>query len=61
MIRVDLDLPDLDTAAALVDVLLTAADRAERRQPSRAALWRRLADGLGDGLDVLDQLYAGGA
>jgi len=58
MIRVDLDLPDQDAAADLVDVLLAAAESSQRRDPSRAALWRRLADGIGDGLDVLDQLCA---
>ncbi|GAA0704782.1 hypothetical protein GCM10010193_69730 [Kitasatospora atroaurantiaca] len=47
---------ELDTAAEaadLVEALLAAADRAERRSPERAARLRGLADGIGDGLDAL--------
>lgn len=52
MIRVLFDLPDTAAAAALVDVLLAAAEEPQHA----AAPWRRLADEIGDGLDVLDGL-----
>lgn len=57
MTRIVLDLPDVDEAAELVHVLLAAADRCTLQHPARAAQWRHLANGIGDGLDVLDQLY----
>ncbi|WP_037605818.1 hypothetical protein [Streptacidiphilus rugosus] len=58
MIRLDFDLPDLDAAADLVDVLQNAAGVADRRnRQERAALWRRLAASITDGIDTLDQLY----
>lgn len=58
MIRIDLDVPDLDAAADLVDVLRNAAGVADRRhRGERAALWRSLAANVDDGLDALRQLY----
>ena len=54
MLRLLIDLPDATNAAALVDVLLAAADRTERHHPDDARLWRGVADGIGDALDTLD-------
>jgi len=54
MIRLRLDLTGPDTTAALINLLLTAADRTERRNPELADEWRTLANGIGDGLDALD-------
>lgn len=52
MIRLAIDLDSVADAAALVEVLLAAATRAERSRPALSALWRELADGIGDGLDT---------
>jgi hypothetical protein len=53
MVRLLIDLPDTTSVAALVDILLTAADHTEPRRPEDAQLWRGVADGIGDGLDSL--------
>lgn len=53
MICLAIELDTAADAADLVDALLAAADRAERRAPERAARLRQLADGIGDGLDSL--------
>jgi hypothetical protein len=53
MIRVELALDTAADAADIVDALLAAADRSERRDPEKAARLREVADGIGDGLDRL--------
>ena len=60
MIRLLIDVPDTPAAAALVDVLLAVADRVELHHPAEARRWRRIADGIGDGLDALDTSHRGG-
>jgi hypothetical protein len=51
MLRLELHLDTTADAADLVDILLTAADRCERRDPDKADRWRQIANGIGDGLD----------
>lgn len=51
MLRIELHLDTTADAADLVDILLAAADRCERRDPDKAARRRQLANGIGDGLD----------